>query len=88
MYHFNMDEKKTSWGGARPGGGRKPQVAGAPAVVPVTIKLSGEQKEKLRLLGGAQWVRDTLDSVKLTAAKKKLLAELEKARAKESPAKE
>ena len=68
-----MDTDKKTWGGARPGGGKKPQVAGAPATSPVTIKMSEAQKEKLRLLGGAQWVRDSIDQVKLTPSKIKML---------------
>lgn len=51
-------------GGARPGAGKKPQVAGAPATMPVTIKLSEAQKEKLQRLGGAPWVREKIDKAK------------------------
>ena len=59
-----MEESKKTWGGARPGGGKRPQVAGAPATSPMTIKLSEAQKEKLRRLGGASWVRDKIDQEK------------------------
>jgi hypothetical protein len=59
-----MEEKKSNWGGARPGNGRKPKVAGAPATSPVTIKLSEEQKAKLQRLGGAPWVRERIDKAK------------------------
>lgn len=55
-----MEQAKTM-GGARPGAGKKPKVAGAPATSPVTIKLSAEQKEKLQRLGGAPWVRAKID---------------------------
>lgn len=55
-----MQEKKTL-GGARPGAGRKPKVAGAPATQSVTVKLSDMQKEKLQRLGGAPWVRQKID---------------------------
>ncbi|MGI4778015.1 MAG: hypothetical protein ACRYGA_07830 [Janthinobacterium lividum] len=72
-------ESKKQMGGARPGAGRKPQVAGAPAIASVTIKLSLEQKDKLRELGGAQWVRDALDNFKMTAAWKKRRDALNKA---------
>lgn len=72
-----MDTKKKV-GGAREGAGRKPAVAGAPATATVSVKVSEEQKEKLRLLGGAQWVRDKIDEVKLTAASRKVLAELDR----------
>lgn len=58
-----METKKTV-GGARPGAGRKPQVAGAPATSPVTIKLSDAQKAKLERLGGAPWVREKIDKAK------------------------
>ena len=51
-------------GGARPGSGRKPKIAGAPATMPVTIKLSEVQKDKLVRLGGAPWVRDRIDKAK------------------------
>ncbi|MDQ0608007.1 hypothetical protein QFZ83_002178 [Variovorax sp. W1I1] len=56
---------ETKHGGARPGGGRKPRVAGAPATSPVTIKLSEAQKEKLQILGGAPWVREKIEKAKL-----------------------
>ncbi|WP_326538480.1 hypothetical protein [Pseudorhodoferax sp.] len=56
-----MEQPKNSWGGARAGSGKKPQVADAPATSPVTIKLTAEQKEKLQRLGGAPWVRQKID---------------------------
>ena len=59
-----MNTKKQV-GGARPGAGKKPAVAGAPATSPVTIKLSEAQKEKLQRLGGAPWVREKIDKAKL-----------------------
>ncbi len=55
---------KTQDIGAKPGPGRPPKVAGAPATSPVTIKLSDEQKEKLQRLGGASWVRKKIDQAK------------------------
>ncbi|WP_371435417.1 hypothetical protein [Polaromonas sp.] len=58
-----MDKEKQV-GGSRPGSGRKPQVVGAPATEPVTIKLSEDQKIKLRRLGGAPWVRERIDKAK------------------------
>lgn len=72
-----MDTKKQV-GGAREGAGRKPSVAGAPATATISIKVTEQQKEKLRLLGGAQWVRDAIDRVKLTAASRKILEALDK----------
>jgi len=55
-------EPKKQLGGARPGAGRKPQVAGAPASQTVSIKMSDQQKQKLERLGGAPWVRHKIDS--------------------------
>jgi hypothetical protein len=63
-----MEQKKTM-GGARPGAGRRPQIAGAPATSPVTIKLSEDQKAKLQQLGGAPWVRDKIDKAKVPPPK-------------------
>lgn len=58
-----MNQRKPM-GGARPGAGKKPKVAGAPATSPVTIKLSADQKDKLQRLGGAPWVRERIDKAK------------------------
>lgn len=58
-------ETKKQVGGARPGAGKKPKVAGAPATMPVTIKLSEAQKDKLQVLGGAPWVREKIDKARL-----------------------
>lgn len=55
-------EPKKQLGGARPGAGRKPQVAGAPASQTVSIKMSDQQKQKLERLGGAPWVRNKIDA--------------------------
>lgn len=59
-----MQDTNKSWGGARPGSGKKPKVAGAPATSPITIKLTEAQKEKYQRLGGAPWVRDKIDKAK------------------------
>lgn len=59
-----MNKPAKSLGGARPGAGRKPKVAGAPAIDAVTIKMSAAQKEKLARLGGPPWVRDKIDKAK------------------------
>ncbi len=59
-----MKEQKSTHGGARPGGGRKPVVAGE-QLSPVSIKMSKAQREKLQQLGGAPWVRDRIDKAKL-----------------------
>lgn len=57
-----MDEKRTL-GGARPGSGRKPIEEGFVSV-PVTIKLTPPQRDKLKRLGGAPWVRERIDKAK------------------------
>lgn len=57
-----MTEKR-SLGGARPGSGRKPIAEGS-VTVPVTIKLTPPQRDKLKLLGGAPWVREKIDKAK------------------------
>lgn len=44
-------------------GGRKPLVEGTVAL-PVTIKLTPQQKDKLQRLGGAPWVRARIDKAK------------------------
>jgi hypothetical protein len=51
-------------GGARPGSGRKPLFDGE-ALEPVSIKMSRGQREKLKQLGGAPWVREKIDKAKL-----------------------
>lgn len=43
------------------GQGRKPLVAGEHSVV-VTLRLTPAQRDKLRELGGAAWVRSMLDA--------------------------
>lgn len=58
-----MQTNKTL-GGVRPGSGRKPIVEGS-VTVPVTIKLTPPQRDKLKQLGGAPWVRDRIDKAKL-----------------------
>ncbi|NKI96618.1 hypothetical protein [Rhizobacter sp. SG703] len=47
-------------GGARAGSGRKPLQPGVTAVA-VVVKMTAAQKEKLQRLGGAPWVRDSID---------------------------
>lgn len=58
-----MDEKLTGRGGPGRGQGRKPK-GFSEAMSPVTIKLTDEQREKLRRLGGAPWVRERIDQAK------------------------
>ena len=57
-------EKGKSVGGARAGSGRKRLAAGV-ATVPVMIKMTEPQKEKLQQLGGAPWVRARIDKAKV-----------------------
>jgi hypothetical protein len=49
-------------GGTRPGAGRKP--IGDEAMVPVTVKMLPVQRDKLRRLGGSEWVRHQIDRAK------------------------
>lgn len=56
-------QKENSLGGARPGSGRKPIAEGS-VTVPVTVKLTPPQREKLKRLGGAPWVRERIDKAK------------------------
>lgn len=58
-----MDKKLTRRGGAGRGQGRKPLVEGE-AMVPVTVKVLPTQREKLKRLGGGQWVREKIDQAK------------------------
>ena len=48
-------------GGGRPGAGRKPLAEDSDSVV-VTLRLTPAQRDKLRELGGAAWVRSMLDA--------------------------
>lgn len=57
-----MDTKKPV-GGARTGSGRKPLAEGV-ATVPVMIKMTEPQRDKLKRLGGAPWVREKIDKAK------------------------
>jgi len=50
-------------GGSRPGSGRKPLQGGALGV-PVMIKMTQAQKDKLKRLGGPAWVRERIDRAK------------------------
>ena len=61
MYHCAMDKPK------RPpndrGQGRKPLVEGM-ETVPVNIRMTTAQRDKLARLGGPKWVRDKIDRAK------------------------
>jgi hypothetical protein len=62
-YHESMQSKLTGRGGPGRGQGRKPKPV-SEAMLPVTVKMSSEQKEKLARLGGAPWVRSKIDRAK------------------------
>ena len=51
-------------GGARKGAGRAPIVKGEPAV-PVPIRMTLRQRDKLKRLGGSPWVRRQIDEAKV-----------------------
>lgn len=55
--------KSSSRGGAREGSGRKPKET-SDAMQPVTIKMTKPQRDKLKRLGGAPWVRERIDKAK------------------------
>jgi len=52
-------------GGARPAAGRKPLSDAGAASAPVSIRLRPEQKLKLEMLGGPEWVRQMIDLARL-----------------------
>jgi len=58
-----MDKKLSGRGGAGRGQGRKPIAQGVP-LVQVNVKMLPAQKEKLKRLGGAPWVREKIDQAK------------------------
>jgi len=55
-----MTTKKSSRGGAGRGQGRKPLSPDAPTL-PVSIAMTLNQRDKLKRLGGAPWVREKID---------------------------
>ncbi|RYF61684.1 MAG: hypothetical protein EOO27_00995 [Comamonadaceae bacterium] len=58
-----MKDTKSKTGGPRPGSGRKPLAEGQ-KTVPVMVKMTEPQREKLQRLGGAPWVRERIDKAK------------------------
>ncbi|MEB0059254.1 hypothetical protein [Variovorax sp. LG9.2] len=58
-----MENKLSGRGGAGRGQGRKPKLL-SEAMTPISIKMTEPQKEKLKRLGGAPWVRDRIDKAK------------------------
>lgn len=57
---MSMAKSSNTRGGPGRGQGRKPLHVGEPMVV-VPVRLTVAQREKLRLLGGAAWLRELLD---------------------------
>ena len=64
-YYINMNKPLTGRGGAGRGQGRKPLVVGE-AMVNVSLKMGEAQRDKLKRLGGASWVRQNIDKAKET----------------------
>ncbi|MNK59165.1 hypothetical protein D3C87_782650 [compost metagenome] len=62
VYDRRMMQEKAH-GGKRPGSGRKPLQEGVPTI-PTMIRLTEPQRDKLKRLGGATWVRDKIDKAK------------------------
>ena len=58
-----MEEKISGRGGPGRGQGRKPLDADAATVV-FPVKMSAPQRDKLKRLGGAPWVREKIDKAK------------------------
>lgn len=54
------DSQTNQHGGARPNAGRRP----SDPTVPVTVRLTPEQRDTLAKLGVAKWLRPLLDSLK------------------------
>jgi hypothetical protein len=64
VYIKSMTTKLTGRGGAGRGQGRKPSSTTV-KTVPVAIRMTVEQRDKLQRLGGAPWVRDRIDKARL-----------------------
>jgi len=58
-----MTDQTKKHGGPGRGQGRKPLKTGE-ETVPVTIRMANSQKDKLKRLGGAPWVRKKIDDAK------------------------
>lgn len=57
-----MTSASNNWGGTRCGAGRKPD---ATQKIAIKIRLTEEQHEKLRALGGSQWIAKQIDEAKM-----------------------
>jgi hypothetical protein len=58
-----METPKSNRGGAGRGQGRKPLQEGV-ETVPVNIRMTTPQRDKLNRLGGAKWVRSRIDKAR------------------------
>jgi hypothetical protein len=58
-----MTKSKSEHGGPGRGQGRKPLDSDSPTVS-FPVKMSVRQRDKLKMLGGAPWVRDKIDKAK------------------------
>jgi len=58
-----MTTKQPTRGGAGRGQGRKPLSPDAPTI-PVSIKMTTDQRDKLGRLGGSPWVRARIDKAR------------------------
>lgn len=54
--------EKTRHGGARPGAGRKPDPV---PKVNVQVRLTEEQRDKLKRLGWSKWLAERLDNIRI-----------------------
>lgn len=53
-----MQKNKEGWGGSRPNAGRKPDYE---CKKTVQIRLTAEQHEKLKKLGGSKWIAEQIE---------------------------
>lgn len=60
---FMPEQQKSNRGGAGRGQGRKPIKQGEDTVT-VSLRMTIAQRDKLALLGGAEWVRQRIDKAK------------------------
>lgn len=63
IYAFKMSQHEVKHGGPNRGQGRKPLDPNS-STVSFPVKMSLAQREKLKRLGGAQWVRERIDNAK------------------------
>jgi hypothetical protein len=64
-----MVSKKSTHGGPGRGQGRKPIEEGI-GTVPFPVRLTPSQRDKVKRLGGAPWVRDRIDEAQEPSKKK------------------